>query len=87
MFEQVLPNPGLVYECFDVKISMMSPVLIYNPASPFSRLLLPIVLFPISEWTRYAKSIGTDPSGNSITSPFGVKTNTMSENKSILMTP
>ncbi|MNW61860.1 hypothetical protein D3C74_399480 [compost metagenome] len=45
--------------------------------------MAPIVRFPTSVWMRYAKSSGTEPAGNSMTSPDGVNTKTRSEKKSI----
>ena len=46
--------------------------------------LAPTHLQPTAVWTLNAKSRGVDPAGSSITSPFGVNTNTWLENRSTL---
>ena len=46
-------------------------------------ILHPTILFPISAWIWYAKSIGVLPFGNVFISPFGVKTYTSSSNSSV----
>ncbi len=58
----------------DVRISTMSPFtsgVLRGTSRPFTRA--PVVWWPTSVWTRYAKSTGVAPRGNAKTAPFGLK--------------
>ncbi len=64
-------------ELLEVMISTIFPffsVVSIGTILPFT--FAPTHLHPIAEWILNAKSSGVEPAGSSITSPFGVKTNT-----------
>ncbi len=60
---------------FEVKTSTTSPLFrVVSSGTRRPLTLAPIVRWPISVCTAYAKSTGVAPAGRPITRPFGVKT-------------
>ena len=59
----------------DVTTSTMSPCWsTWRSGTSFPFTRAPAQRLPTSVWTAYAKSIGVEPSGSALTSPFGVNT-------------